>query len=53
MGSQYGVNKREFRSRSQEKYVRNVHGTGRKLVYRGKIKSYTVDRAKAEVNIVT
>jgi hypothetical protein len=47
------VNKRKFRSRSQEKHVRNVPGTERMLVYREKNKSYMEDRTKAEVNIVT
>jgi hypothetical protein len=49
MGSQNGVNKKEIQSRSQEKYVRNVPGTERKLVYRERNKSW--DRTKAEGNM--
>lgn len=40
MDSQYAVNKREIQSKSQAKYVRNMPGTERKLVYRQKNKSY-------------
>jgi hypothetical protein len=53
MGSQYGVNKKEFQSRSQEKNAKNMPGSNSKeiLVYRQKNKPYTEDRTKAEVNV--
>jgi hypothetical protein len=45
------VNKEGFQSRSQEKNVRNVLGTERKVVYRQKNKSYMKDGTKAEVSM--
>lgn len=51
MDSQYAVNKREIQSKSQAKYVSNMSGTERKLVYRQKNKSYMEDKKKADVNM--
>jgi hypothetical protein len=45
------VNKKEFQSRSQEKNIRNVPETEKKLVYRQKNKSYVEDSINFDVNM--